>query len=151
MAPSGAVRNRVLVEAGMMRSAPMDRKYATTLFRNTFSSCKSSSRPRAMVSTRNRAIRSVAFLIIVYGSTQRSSPRSSMPPIHPYSSDTAFRNPWDAYTDKPGCQSILIGTAFMLHSNESKPVAAEPVMLPSASAPSQAVHASTPCSTAMHP
>src|SRR5438093_2121207 len=82
------------------------------LFKNDFSSSAVSSCPTGIVSTRKRTIRIMDLCTTVYGNIQRSFPDSSVPPTHPYSSPTAFRNPSDAYIDSPGCQSILIGPAF---------------------------------------
>ena len=38
------------------------------------------------------------------------------PPIHPYSSPTAFKNDSEAYMERPGCQLIGTGIAFIIFS-----------------------------------
>jgi len=68
-----------------------------------------------MVSTRNRTIRINALRITVKGRMHISLPESSNPPSHPYSSPTAFRNGSEANIERPGCQLILIGTAFIMY------------------------------------
>src|SRR5439155_15547846 len=111
---SGYVLKIALLVPGMIMSARVDRKYSIVLFKNDLSSPRSSAPPRGMVSTRKRTIRTPAFRMTVYGNTHRSSPDSSLPPIHPHSWPTVLRNASEAYTGRPECHAISTGAALRL-------------------------------------
>ena len=95
-APSGYVRKTAEFAPGMIMSTPVERKYATALFKNACSSSTLRSASKGTTSTRKRTIRRAAFRITVYGKTHRNLPASFVPPIHPYSSLTVWRKDSEA-------------------------------------------------------